>query len=413
MDIEDAAGGVDGEAARDEVEIWLAEERHARRQRWLRGGIVLTVGTALLAALALTGHPATGIDPAAVRTSNPEARLVWHPTYGMPWFDRGSRMLLRLAVGDHAVPIDRFPKLTSALIDSGQVTVTDLVRPTPLTREQVERVHDPAYLDELDRLTEGWLLPEGLTRRGENRINADLYAFIQASSGGTLEAGRIALQEGVAMNLAGGYHHAYPDHEEGFCFVNDVAIAIEVLRAEGRIERAMIVDLDTHHGNGNAAVFRGRDDVAIFDIYEADNYPRPKVPVSYPVALDAGVDDREYLEEMEGLVAAVAQVQPDLLFYIAGADPFEGDVLGNQRLTRAGLRERDEVVLEVCRALQVPCAVVLGGGYSTAAEVAAINASTALTVLERGESPTREGVRRRVAAQAASLPASRAHRPWL
>ena len=394
-----------GATAEDDglVEAWKGDQRRVRRRVALRTGLGTVAATALALATGLTGRPATGIDAAAIPEAAPEARLVWHPSYGMPWFHRGYRTLLRLVVGDHAVPIDRFPSLTRQLMATGLITEADLVVPRPADRDLLSRVHEDDYLEKLDRLTDGWILQEGLTRSGENRINSDLYAFMRASVGGTVEAGRRARVHGTAMNLSGGYHHAFPGHEEGFCFVNDVAIAIEVLRDEGLIERAMIVDLDTHHGNGNAAVFRGRDDVVILDIYEEDNYPQTKVPIEYPVPLPGGVGDAEYLERLESLLPAVIEAKPDLVFYVAGADPFENDVLGNQGLTLDGMRQRDEVVVEVCRAVGVPCAVVLGGGYSTADEVGRINASTALTVLGRGESPTREAVRRRVAAQRATL----------
>ena len=385
------------------VDEWRVGQRRVRRGRILRAGLATFAGVAFALGLGLSGRPAAGVDAAAILPASSDARLVWHPSYGMPWFHRGYRTLLRLVVGNHAVPIDRFPSLTRQLMDSGHVTEADLVVPVPADRDLLSRVHTDEYLDKLDRLTEGWILQEGLTRPGENRISSDLYAFLRASVGGTVEAGRLALDHGSAMNLSGGYHHAFPGHEEGFCFVNDVAIAIELLRDQGHIERAMIVDLDTHHGNGNASVFRHREHVAIFDMYEEDNYPATKASVEYPVALREGLGDEEYLKRLEELLPAVLETEPDLLFYVAGADPFENDVLGNQRLTLDGMRQRDEYVLEVCRALEVPCAVVLGGGYSTADEVGRINATTALTVLNRGGSPTRGALRRRVEAQLANL----------
>ena len=365
------------------VTTWRARERRARRRRWVRAGGGLLVAGTLLAMIGLSGAPRTGIDADAIPDPNPAGRLVWHPSYGMPWFDSAHRFLLRLVVGNHAVPIERFPALTHGLLSSGRVTEADLVLATPATRDQLALVHTDAYLDQLDRLTSGWPIQRGLLRSGENRINSDLYAFIRASVGGTIEAARIALEHGVAMNLSGGYHHAFADREEGFCFVNDVAVAIEVLRAEGRVERVMIVDLDTHHGNGNAALFRDRDDVVLFDMYELDNYPADKVRVDHPIPLRSNMDDAGYLTRLDALPAPVEAAAPDLLFYIAGADPYVEDVLGTQRLTLEGLRRRDETVLETARTLDVPIAVVLGGGYSTAAELAEINGNTALAVLGR------------------------------
>ena len=400
-----APDGASADTGERDVHAWQSFRRRQRLRRTLVTAVVILIGSTIVVALGTSGSPASGLEAATIPSPNPDARLVWHPSYGMPWFDNAHRLVVRLLVGDHAVPIVRFPALTRRLVDDGVVTAADVTLAPIPGRDELSRVHTAEYLAKLDRLTEGWILQEGLTRPGENRISSDLYTFIQASVGGTDAAAEIALEHGLAMNLSGGYHHAYPGHEEGFCFLNDVAISIERLLAQGRIDRAMIVDLDTHHGNGNASVFRTRPEVAIFDMFERENYPRDKVPIEYAVPLAEGTDDEDYLEDLEALFGAVAEQRPGLLFYIAGADPFAGDVLGNQRLTMDGLRRRDEYVLAVCEALEVPVVVVLGGGYSTAEELAEINGNTALALLGRGDGASREEMRDRVGQQKAEAEA--------
>jgi acetoin utilization deacetylase AcuC-like enzyme len=212
------------------------------------------------------------------------------------------------------------------------------------------------------------------------------------SVGGTIAAARAALEDGVAMNLAGGTHHAFPDHGEGFCVFNDVAVAIRVLQSEGRVERAAVVDLDVHQGNGTHAVFAGDPTVFTFSMHGRRNYPfrappaplddapspapdgvlparvRPdfgyRVAGDLDIALEDGTSDEAYLDALRGALPQVLRAAaPDLVVYIAGADPHESDRLGRLRLTLDGLARRDAMVLSACREVGIPVAIVVGGGY--------------------------------------------------
>jgi acetoin utilization deacetylase AcuC-like enzyme len=185
------------------------------------------------------------------------------------------------------------------------------------------------------------------------------------SSGGTVAACRAALDEGLAVNLAGGTHHAFPDHGEGFCVFNDVAIAARALQAEELAERMVIIDCDVHQGNGTAAIFGGDPTVFTFSIHGAKNFPFRKEPGDLDIELEDGADDGTYLAALEeGLDIALRQDHPELAIYLAGADPYRGDRLGRLAVTKVGLARRDEMVLAACRAQGLPVAVVMAGGYA-------------------------------------------------
>jgi acetoin utilization deacetylase AcuC-like enzyme len=201
---------------------------------------------------------------------------------------------------------------------------------------------------------------------------------------GTLEAARDALAGGAGVNLAGGTHHAFPDHGEGFCVFNDVAVAIRVLQREGAIRRAAIVDLDVHQGNGTAAIFAGDPDVGTFSMHGANNYPFRKEQSRLDVELEDGCDDAGYLARLERhLEPVLSDPRPDLVVYIAGADPYAEDRLGRLRLSIEGLARRDRMVFAACRRRSLPVAVVLGGGYARdLADVVTIHANTVRLLLE-------------------------------
>jgi acetoin utilization deacetylase AcuC-like enzyme len=369
----------------DDVSRWRIDQLRRRRQTIVRIGVGTGVGVAIAAAVLLTGQPDPGLDTRGVPDPNPDARVVWHPSYGMPWFDNAHRLMLQMYAGGHAVAVTRFPGLSRRLVDDGVIGEADVVVPEPASDEDLLRVHTEEYLEKLEYLGGGWPIPRGLTRRGENKVSADLLTFLRASVGGTYLACLQALDHGVAVNLSGGFHHAYPDHEEGFCFLNDVAVAVRRLQAEGRVERFLLVDLDTHHGNGNASIFRRDPSVAIFDMYEDRNYPRTKVPVEYGVGLDEATDDDEYLDALSALGGALDETAPDLVIYMAGADPYHDDLLGNLQMTRDGLAERDCRVMRAARNRGIPLAVVLAGGYAPVEDLVSINAATVASALGRGE----------------------------
>jgi acetoin utilization deacetylase AcuC-like enzyme len=260
----------------------------------------------------------------------------------------------------HRFPIAKYALLRDAVLAEGVVRAEDLHDPARAPLDDVRRVHDTDYLDRLvkgtmpaaEQRTLGFPWSEGLVERSFR------------ASGGTLEAADRALRDGIAMNLAGGTHHAFASHGEGFCVLNDVAIAVRALRAQGRIRRAAIVDLDVHQGNGTHHIFTGDDDTCTFSMHGRRNYPFRKVPGRFDVELEDGTDDTEYLERLaDALPRVLAAARADLVLYLAGADPHEGDSLGRLGLTFDGLMRRDALVLESARAIGVPVAIAIAGGY--------------------------------------------------
>jgi acetoin utilization deacetylase AcuC-like enzyme len=208
--------------------------------------------------------------------------------------------------------------------------------------------------------------------------------------GGTTLAAREALTRGFGVNLGGGFHHACPDHAEGFCYLNDIAVAIRTLQHEGRVLRAAIVDCDVHQGNGTARAFRGDDTVFTFSLHQQRNYPTPKEPGDLDVGLDDGTGDAEYLERLEQALERVWESAPELVIYQAGADPYREDQLGGLALTIEGLAARDLMVLEGGARRGVPVAVTLGGGYARRLDdTVQIHLATCRQVfaLARGEGP--------------------------
>jgi acetoin utilization deacetylase AcuC-like enzyme len=264
-------------------------------------------------------------------------------------------------IGAHVFPMRKFRLIREEIVRRGLLADSDILVPERGTLEQVLRVHDRAYVD---KLTQGRLsvLEEALLELPYSR------QLVEASflcAGGSILAAREALTRGVGINLGGGFHHAFPDHGEGFCVFHDVAIAIRALQHEGLIRRAAVIDLDVHQGNGTAAIFREDPTVFTFSIHEEQNYPAVKPPSDLDIGLDTGTGGAEYLAALERHVPAILdRHRPDLVAYIAGADPFEKDQLGGMKLTREDLRSRDRVVFESCSKREVPAAAFLAGGYA-------------------------------------------------
>jgi acetoin utilization deacetylase AcuC-like enzyme len=241
--------------------------------------------------------------------------------------------------------------------------------------EELARVHTREYID---RLTRGALSDAELRLLGFPWSQALVERSYRAV-GGTLSAARSALREGVSMNLAGGTHHAFADRGEGFCVFNDVAIAVRALRAEGRIRRAAIIDLDVHQGNGTHAIFAGDADTFTFSMHGGRNYPFHKVPGTLDIELPDGTGDADYLARLTDVLPRVQnESTPDLVVYLAGADPHERDRLGRLKLTFEGLERRDAMVIEACREVGVPVAITIAGGYGIdVRETVAIHVTTA------------------------------------
>lgn len=260
----------------------------------------------------------------------------------------------------HIFPIRKFERVRDRLLAEGTLLAQELVEPQPAAIKDVLLVHTPDYLT---RLRAGTLTPREIRRLGLPWSKALVRRSFLAT-GGTLNAARCALEAGVGSNLAGGTHHAYPDRGEGFCVLNDVAIAIRSLMRDRLIGRAAVVDCDVHQGNGTAAIFNGDETVYTFSMHGAKNYPLFKERSTLDVELPDGTGDEAYLETLTAHLPQVFAHRPDIIFYLGGADPFAGDKLGRLSLSIAGLRARDECVLAACRARGVPVATVMSGGYA-------------------------------------------------
>jgi acetoin utilization deacetylase AcuC-like enzyme len=270
-----------------------------------------------------------------------------------------SRYVFPLPPG-HRFPVAKYALLRDRVVADGLVAPERVRDPSRATTDDLLRVHTADYV----RRFGGGLLDAGEVRRLGFPWSPELVERSLRAVGGTIEAGEHALSHGIAMNLAGGTHHAFADHGEGFCVYNDIAIAIRRLQAHGRIRRACVVDLDVHQGNGTHAIFPGDDDVFTFSMHGGKNYPFHKVAGSLDVELDDGTGDDVYLERLrDALSVVLTSAAPDIVFYIAGADPHEGDALGRLKLTFDGLVRRDAFVLERCREVGLPLAITIGGGY--------------------------------------------------
>jgi acetoin utilization deacetylase AcuC-like enzyme len=260
----------------------------------------------------------------------------------------------------HRFPIAKYERLREQVINEGIVDPAAIHEPERVTRETLLLVHSADYVD---RFLGGRLTDSELRRLGFPWSAALVERSLRAV-GGTCEAAAAALDEGIAMNLAGGTHHAFADHGEGFCVFNDVAIAVRLLQRAVRIRRAAIIDLDVHQGNGTNAIFAGDASVFTFSMHGGRNYPFHKVPGSLDVELADDTQDDSYLDRLADLLPlALAKARADLVVYLAGADPHEGDALGRLRLSFAGLARRDAMVIDCCREVGLPIAVTIAGGY--------------------------------------------------
>ena len=259
----------------------------------------------------------------------------------------------------HIFPIRKFELVRERLLAEGALRADEIVEPLAATLEQALLVHTEDYVS---RLCSGALTAKELRRLGlpwsESLVRRSFYA-----TGGTIAAAHNALISGYGSNLAGGTHHSFADRGEGFCVLNDVAIAIRVLRSEGLIRRAAIVDCDVHQGNGTATIFAGDADTFTFSLHGANNYPLFKAQSTLDVELPDGTVDHTYLDRLRSHLPAVFAFKPEIVFYLAGADPYAGDKLGRLALTIDGLRERDLCVLRECYEREVPLVTVMSGGY--------------------------------------------------
>jgi acetoin utilization deacetylase AcuC-like enzyme len=282
-------------------------------------------------------------------------------------------------LGPHVFPAQKYRLVRERLLEAGIADHADVVIPRAADDEDVLRVHTAGYV----RKIKGGTLSPAELRTLEVPWSPGLVEGVWLAAGAAIEAGRLAGQDGCAIVLGGGFHHAFADHGEGFCLVHDVAVATAALRAVGDAGRVAVVDLDVHQGNGTAALFAGDADTFTVSLHQENNYPAVKPPSSVDVGLPDGTRDDEYLAALEAPLARALAFGPDLLWYLAGADPYEQDLLGGLALTREGLRERDRRVFAAARAAGVPVAVTLAGGYaSSPADTVSIHVGTVLAAAE-------------------------------
>ncbi|HJN16915.1 MAG TPA: histone deacetylase [Armatimonadota bacterium] len=284
-------------------------------------------------------------------------------------------------MGEHVFPVEKYRLIHAALTAEGVLAPGDIVEPVPASEDDLLLVHDAAHLAHMRRLAEkgwGYLTPD-------TPISPEILEKSILSAGGSILAARIALELGGSLHLSGGFHHAFADHGEGFCYINDVAVAIRRMQADGLVSKASVIDCDLHQGNGTAAIFRGDAGVFTFSIHEEDNYPGVKPPSDLDIGLPYRCADAQYIESLRhGVNAAVDGHSPELVIYLAGADPYEDDVLGSLAVTMQGLRRRDQIVIDSCARAGVPLAIVLAGGYARRAEdTVAIHCQTAREMKRR------------------------------
>ena len=275
--------------------------------------------------------------------------IVFHPDYTVP-----------LPPG-HRFPIGKFGRIKELLLADGVIQPHALRRPVPVSDTELGLAHNADYIRTIVSLA--------LDKKGERRLGLPLSAELvrrgRAAVGGTVLTARLALEEGLACNIAGGSHHAFPDHGAGFCIFNDVAVAIAILRRESAFKRALVIDFDVHQGDGTAAFFRGDPDIFTFSLHCDSNYPKAKEVSDLDIGLPVGIGDAVYLSVVESHVSPLLdKFRPDIVFYNGGVDPHADDKLGKLMLSDRGLRLRDDHVIDCCLGHGVPLACVVGGGYA-------------------------------------------------
>ncbi|WP_210463234.1 histone deacetylase family protein [Rufibacter roseolus] len=277
-------------------------------------------------------------------------KIAWSPEYAHPLPE------------NHRFPMLKYELLPQQLLYEGTVTQENFFQPTPLPEERIVRVHEPDYWRRLHGLE---LTPSEIRKTGFP-LSKELVAREVMIMGGTVMAAEFALEFGMAMNIAGGTHHAFTDRGEGFCLLNDNALAAQYLLDEGKAQKILIVDLDVHQGNGTAQIFTDELRVFTFSMHGGNNYPLHKEKSDLDVPLPDGIGDTEYLKLLrEHLPVLMEQVNPDFVFFQSGVDVLASDKLGKLGLTLAGCKERDRLVLELCYQRRIPVCASMGGGYST------------------------------------------------
>ena len=311
-----------------------------------------------------------------------------------------------LPIGQHVFPAEKYSRVHRHLIETGVADPSDFLTPQPASDQDILLVHTPAYVNKLKTGT--------LSAREELELEVpyspQLVRAFWLAAGGSILAAQNALKDGVAISIGGGFHHAFPDHGEGFCMIHDVAVAIRRLQRDQKIGTAMTVDCDVHQGNGTAAIFTGTrsvseplpstghalsgrrplmrgayvGDVFTISLHQEHNYPAWKPPSSIDVDLPDGITDDDYLKWLDNaLSSGLRQFEPDLICYIAGADPYREDQLGGLSLTMEGLKKRDELVFQIAKTRSIPVMVTYAGGYARrVADTVTIHCNTVLAAKE-------------------------------
>ncbi|HEX9391449.1 MAG TPA: histone deacetylase [Usitatibacteraceae bacterium] len=276
----------------------------------------------------------------------------------------------------HRFPMEKYRLLRERLAASGEFAANDFIIPPAATFTELTRAHAPDYVLRVER---GELSAADIRAIGFP-WSLQMVERSKRSSGATIAACRAALKEGSAANLAGGTHHAFYDHGEGFCVFNDAVIAARAMQAEGLAAQVLVIDADVHQGNGTAAIVAGDDSIFTLSIHGANNFPFSKEQSDLDIELEDGTGDPAYEQALaRGLGQSFAKSSPQLVIYLAGADPFEGDRLGRLKLSKAGLLKRDEMVFAACRERGIPVAIAMAGGYAREiADTVEIHANTIL-----------------------------------
>lgn len=294
-----------------------------------------------------------------------------------------------LPIGQHVFPAEKYRRVHDRLLQAGVAEASDFVTPEPASDDDILLVHTPEYVR---KLKTGTLSPQEEMQM-EVPFSAELVHAFWLAAGGSILAAEHALHDGIAVNIGGGFHHAFPDHGEGFCMIHDVAVAIRHMQRAGKISTAMTVDCDVHQGNGTAAIFgsaktapallpssghfveaevsAGRmensraAEVFTISLHQENNYPQYKPPSSIDINLPDGIGDNDYLAWLDNaLSSGLRQFQPDLICYVAGADPYKEDQLGGLALTIEGLKKRDSLLFRVAQSKNIPVMVSYAGGYA-------------------------------------------------
>lgn len=287
----------------------------------------------------------------------------------------------RLDWAGHIFPTQKYDGVRGRLLSERPDLAPHFVEPPTATREEILTVHHEIYLRRIEALYD---TPDLAYREFEIPVSREVLETLGLHTGGSIMACRDAAASGVAsVNLGGGFHHAFAAHGEGFCVINDVAVGLRVAQKEGRFATAAVIDCDLHQGNGTAHIFRDDPSIYTFSIHQENNYPM-KQTSDWDIGLEDFTGDERYLSALgEAVPKILEDRRPDLVFYLAGADPYEQDMLGGLRLTKDGFRRRDHLVFKNCRDRKVPVVVALAGGYAIRPEdVVEIHANMVLDLLE-------------------------------